>query len=59
MTIAILDYANARLEVIYIPDETKNIEQYLFKTLGYREADIYWMEVDEVNIEIYNLIKRK
>jgi len=51
MTIAILDYTSGVLSVERIPDDTKDIEEYLYEKLNYNE-NISWMEIVGIYMDI-------
>lgn len=51
MKIAVLDYSTGSVDIFEIP-EGEHIEWYLTEEKGYDLAEIYWMEVKAININI-------
>ena len=55
MTVSILNYTTATLEVINIPENhINNIERYLFEVLDYNENDISWMVTHYISMDNIN-----
>ena len=54
MTIAVLNYLTGSVDIFNIDTSDKSTEniEYLLDSIGYSLDNIYWMEVEEINLNL-------